>query len=113
MRIPRLRINVLATAAMALAFTTTAHASANRTFVSTTGNDSNVSVNCSQSENCRSFGAALAVTNSGGEIIVVDSGGYGAATISQPVTITAIGVDATIDQSTVGEYGLYITPAET
>jgi len=78
---------------MALAFAVTAQALNNRSFVATTGNDANA---CTPSAYCRSFAAALAVTNPGGEIVVVNSGGYGPATITQPVIITAIGVDASI-----------------
>jgi hypothetical protein len=85
--------HVIAGAALALVFTFTAQAQNNRSFVATTGDDTN---NCSASAYCRTFGRALAVTNSGGEIVVVNSGGYAPATISQPVTITAIGIDASI-----------------
>src|ERR1017187_5502993 len=85
--------HVIAGAALALVFTFTAQAQNNRSFVATTGNDTN---NCSAAAYCRTFGRALAQTNSGGEIVVVNSGGYGPATISQPVVITAIGIDASI-----------------
>jgi len=66
---------------------------ANRTFVSTNGSDLN---NCTVSAYCRTLAAALALTNPEGEIVMVDSGGYGAATITQPVVITAIDTDASI-----------------
>jgi hypothetical protein len=85
--------NVICGAAIVLAFTVTAPAQNNRSFVATTGNDAN---NCSASAYCRTFAAALAVTNPGGEIVEVNSGGYGPATITQPVVITAVGVDASI-----------------
>lgn len=88
--------NVVHGAALALAFTFSAQAGANRTFVATTGNDANTSVGCGATTNCRTFAAALSVTNSGGEIVAVNSGGYGPFTITQPVTITAIGIDASI-----------------
>ena len=65
--------HVIAGAALALVFTFTAQAQNNRSFVATTGDDTN---NCSASAYCRTFGRALAVTNSGGEIVVVNSGGY-------------------------------------
>jgi hypothetical protein len=55
-----------------------------RTFVSTNGYDAAA---CSVSAPCRSFGAALAQTDSGGEIIVVDSGGYGPVTVNKSVAI--------------------------
>jgi hypothetical protein len=78
---------------MALVFTFTAQAQNSRSFVATNGNDTN---NCSASAYCRTFAKALAVTNSGGEVVVVNSGGYGPFTISQPVTISAVGIDASI-----------------
>ena len=101
-------VHTLGVSAIALAFSVSAQAAASRTFVSTTGNDSNTAVNCSPSANCRTFGAALSVTNSGGEIVVLSSGGYGPATISQPVIITAIGVDASISVTMPGADGLTI-----
>jgi hypothetical protein len=58
---------------------------AQRTFVSTAGNDANA---CSLPMPCRSFSRALAVTDPAGEIVVLDSGGYGAVSIAQSVTIT-------------------------
>jgi len=74
-------------------FTVTQDAGNNRSFVSAHGNDSN---NCSVAAPCRTLTQALAVTNWGGEIIVVDSGSYDPFTISQPVTISATGVTASI-----------------
>jgi hypothetical protein len=58
-----------------------------RTFVSGTGQDSNVSSGCQATLPCRSFAVALSVTNAKGEIVVLDSAGYGAVTIAQDVTI--------------------------
>ena len=89
-------IHALRASAMALAFGVSAQAAATRTFVSTIGNDANTSVDCSPAAPCRTFTAALSVTNAGGELVVLTSGGYGPANISQPVVITAIGVDASI-----------------
>src|ERR1035438_10224038 len=94
--------------AIAVAFSVSAQAGATRTFVSTTGNDSNTSGNCSSTGPCRTFTAVLTVTNPGGEVVVLTSGGYGPATIDQPVTITAIGVDASISVTTSGANGLTI-----
>jgi len=96
--------NVIVGAAMALAFTVPAEALNNRSFVATTGSDANA---CTPTAACRSFAAALAVTSPGGEIVVVTSGGYGPATINQPVLITAIGIDASIT-ATPGNPGLTI-----
>ena len=63
-----------------------AFATAQRTFVSGQGNDMNA---CSVTAPCRSFAAAIAQTIVGGEVIVLDSAGYGPVTITQSVTITA------------------------
>ncbi|MEO8674692.1 MAG: right-handed parallel beta-helix repeat-containing protein [Casimicrobiaceae bacterium] len=62
-------------------------ASAQRTFVATYGSDA--SPNCSPAAPCRSFGTAIVRTASGGEIIVLDSGGYGPLTITQSVSLIA------------------------
>ena len=68
-----------------------------RTFVASTGSDANP---CSRIAPCRTFGAALAQTASGGEIVALDSGGYGAVTISQAVSIVAApGIQASISPS--------------
>jgi hypothetical protein len=74
--------------AAALALSNEACAAA-RTFVATTGIDTNTSSNCAPTAPCRTFSAALSVTDSGGEVVVVNSGGYGPATITKSVSITA------------------------
>jgi hypothetical protein len=62
-------------------------ATAQRTFVSTAGSDANA---CSLAAPCRSFQAAIAQTNANGEVIVLDSGGYGGNnTITSSVSIIA------------------------
>jgi len=65
----------------------TAHAAAQRTFVSPGGADVNTAANCALAAPCRSFGAAIGVTNAGGEIIVLDSAGYGPVAIAKSVSI--------------------------
>jgi hypothetical protein len=61
-----------------------AYALSNRTFVSGHGDDANP---CSLAAPCRSFAGAIAQTNPGGEIAVLDTAGYGAVTITQAVSI--------------------------
>jgi hypothetical protein len=61
-----------------------------RTHVSAaTGSDSNTATNCTAAAPCRFFQAALSVTDPNGEVIVLDSGGYGAVTITQSVALIA------------------------
>ncbi len=62
---------------------------AQRTFVSTAGSDANTASNCANTSPCRGFSAALTVTDAGGEIIVLSSGGYGPVTINKSVSIIA------------------------
>ncbi|PYQ61369.1 MAG: hypothetical protein DMF58_05130 [Acidobacteria bacterium] len=58
-----------------------------RTFVSAqVGNDAN---SCVPTAPCRTFGRAISLTLSGGEVIVLDSGGYGKFTVKQAITIQA------------------------
>jgi hypothetical protein len=72
--------------ALSLALPGAAVASAQRTFVASNGNDANP---CSLASPCRSFGAAIAQTNARGEVVVLDSAGYGRVTIGKSVTIVA------------------------
>ena len=59
---------------------------AQRTFVASTGNDANP---CNLTLPCRSFGAALAQASPAGEVIVLDSAGYGSVVIAQSASIIA------------------------
>jgi hypothetical protein len=57
-----------------------------RTFVSGLGNDMNP---CTRIAPCRTIAQALMGTSAGGEVIVLDSAGYGPAAVSQAVSIIA------------------------
>lgn len=61
-------------------------AATQRTFVASTGNDANP---CSLALPCRQFTAAMANTAVAGEVIALDSAGYGPVFITQSVTISA------------------------
>jgi hypothetical protein len=80
------RLATLVVAACALFAATAASAASQRTFVSRTGIDSNP---CSFTLPCRSFTAAIVQTSPGGEVVVLDSAGYGPVTITQSVSIVA------------------------
>ena len=64
--------------------TVPAQAQNTRSFVSPTGNDSN---NCSFAAPCRTFAGAIVQTNSGGEIAVLATAGYGSFTIDRAISI--------------------------
>jgi len=74
-------------------FGSSAFAQPLRTWVSGTGNDADP---CSRTAPCKSFSAALAATAAGGEISVLDPGGYGSVTITKPITISGVGTQAGI-----------------
>ena len=57
-------------------------------FVSALGNDAN---SCARSQPCRTFAVAAATVDAGGEVIVLDSGSYGAVTITKAVSLIAPG----------------------
>ena len=67
---------------------------AQRTFVASNGNDANP---CTRDMPCRSFAVAIALTNANGEVVAIDSAGYGSLTVMKAVTIVApLGVHAGI-----------------
>lgn len=61
-----------------------AHAQATRTWVSGVGDDQNP---CSRTAPCKTFAQTIAKTAAGGEINIIDGGGYGAVTITKSITI--------------------------
>jgi hypothetical protein len=89
---------------------TSVHALVSRTFVSGTGSDANP---CSITTPCRSFAAALAQTSPSGQIVALDSAGYGPVIVSQAVSIIAApGVFAAISAPT-GQDAVTVTAAPT
>jgi hypothetical protein len=73
--------------------TSVAHAQANRTWVSGVGDDVNP---CSRTAPCKTFAGAISKTAVGGEISVLDPGGFGAVTITKSITLDGIGTLASI-----------------
>jgi hypothetical protein len=70
--------------AFILAATSAAQAQATRTWVSGVGDDVNP---CSRTAPCKTFAGAISKTAMGGEIDALDSGGFGAVTITKSITI--------------------------
>lgn len=80
--------------AIAASSASSVFALAQRTFVSVGGNDAFA---CSVTQPCRTFAHAIGQTAAGGEVVVLDSGGYGAVTIGKAVSIVApAGIHAAI-----------------
>jgi hypothetical protein len=85
MKLQRIVIGI-AVAGAAAAFASLACAQLNRTAVSVIGNDANT---CAVATPCRTFARAVSQTNSGGEVVALDSAGYGAFTADRAITVQA------------------------
>jgi hypothetical protein len=77
---------VLAVSALLLALSAPAHAQATRTWVSGTGIDGNP---CNRQLPCKTLTFALTQTAAGGEIAVLDPGGFAPVTINKAVSIVS------------------------
>jgi hypothetical protein len=86
---------------------TAAHAQATRTWVSGVGDDLNP---CSRTAPCKTFAGAISKTASGGIIDALDSGAYGAVTVTKPITIEGNGVLASILHGSVTGILINIAP---
>ena len=74
---------------VSMLFAVAANAQATRTWVSGVGDDVNP---CSRTAPCKTFAGAISKTATGGEITVLDPGGYGTITITKSITIDGNGV---------------------
>lgn len=70
---------------------TPSFAQATRTWVSGVGDDANP---CSRTAPCKTFAGAISKTAAGGEINVLDPGGFGGVTITKAISIVAEGATA-------------------
>ena len=68
-------------------------AQATRTWVSGVGDDANP---CSRTAPCKTFAGAISKTAAGGEISVLDPGGFGAVNITKSMTINGYGQHSSI-----------------
>lgn len=68
-----------------------AQATTLRAFVSSTGNDANAGANCPQATPCRTFAGAFPTVTAGGELVALDTAGYGPlSNINKAITIAAV-----------------------
>ena len=79
-----LALTYVAVAAVGILASPMASAQATRTWVSGVGDDVNP---CSRTAPCKTFAGAISKTATGGEINVLDPGGYGGVTITKSITI--------------------------
>jgi hypothetical protein len=85
-----------------------AKAQATRTWVSGVGDDANP---CSRTAPCKTFAGAISKTLAGGEINVLDPGGFGALTITKAITIRSDHIEAGVLVS--GTNGIVVTAGAT
>src|SRR5262245_21535880 len=98
----RSRVLVLSFALFIVA--SVANAQATRTWVSGVGNDANP---CSRTAPCKTFAGAISKTADGGEISVLDPGGFGAVTITKGITLNGEGTLAGVLNA--GTNGIVVT----
>ncbi len=91
-------LTILLASLALLAFASGAQAQATRTWVSGVGNDADP---CSRTAPCKTFAGAISKTATGGEISVLDPGGFGAVTITKSISIVADGSEGGILASLV------------
>jgi hypothetical protein len=87
----KLVFHVLTALILLVTCTSLAHAQATRTWVSGVGDDANP---CSRTAPCKTFAGAISKTATGGEINVLDPGGFGGVTITKSITISSEGFEA-------------------
>lgn len=104
----RLSLSFVAAFVLLLTFSSLAHAQATRTWVSGVGDDANP---CSRTAPCKTFAGAISKTATGGEINVLDPGGFGAVTITKSITISSEGFEAGVLVS--GTNGVVISATST
>jgi hypothetical protein len=101
-------LRFLSTAALVAGFSTAAYSQATRTWVSGVGNDANP---CSRTAPCQTFAGAISKTAAGGEINVLDPGGFGAVTITKSITIRSDHIEAGVLVS--GTNGIVVSAGPT
>jgi len=97
------------TTLLVVGFSAVAFGQATRTWVSGVGNDANP---CSRTAPCKTFAGAISKTATGGEISVLDPGGFGAVTIGKGITINGTGTLAGILNS-LGVNGIVVNAPAT
>src|SRR5262245_27358756 len=89
--VKKLSLAVLAIVVLVAVAAAPAKPQATRTWVSGVGDDANP---CSRTAPCKTFAGAISKTATGGEINVLDPGGFGGVTITKSITISSEGFEA-------------------
>lgn len=100
--------NVFFTSIFIALISTCAQAQASRTWVAGVGDDVNP---CSRTAPCKTFAGAISKTAAGGEISVLDPGGFGTVVIRKSITIDGTGMLSSM-LATTGTTGVTIDMSE-
>src|SRR5215217_8162619 len=94
MRIAKATFMMMGLLLTCLSFTSTALADGARSYISPNGSDNRP---CTRNQPCRTFDAALAKTDAGGEIVAMETGTYDPTTVTKSMTLAAAsGADVAI-----------------
>lgn len=102
-------IVIVVAVAGTLGFSYHAQGQASRTWVSGVGDDVNP---CSRTAPCKTWAGAISKTAAGGEINAIDSGAYGAVTLTKSITLDGAGVYVGT-LATLGSSGIIVNAAGT
>lgn len=106
MRITKTTVMMMGLLLTCLSFVSTARADGARSYISPSGSDNRP---CTRNQPCRTFDAALAKTDAGGEIIALETGTYDPTTVTKSVTLAAApGADVAIRAT--GGNAVTVTP---
>src|SRR5215216_7730933 len=98
MKITKATIMMMSLLLTCLTFVSTARADGARSYISPSGSDNRP---CTRNQPCRTFDAALAKTDAGGEIVAMETGTYDPTTVSKSITLAAApGADVAIRVAT-------------
>ncbi len=109
MRKIALSLAILGATLVPVLYTAPAHAQATRTWISGVGDDANP---CSRTAPCKTFAGAISKTAAGGEIDNLDTGGFGALTITKSITLDG-GGGAVASVLTSGTPGITVAAGTT
>jgi hypothetical protein len=104
----KLLLSGLTVTALSVLYALPANAQATRTWVSGVGDDANP---CSRTAPCKTFAGAISKTLAGGEISVLDPGGFGAVTITKSIALVSDGGSGEASILASGTNGINIAGA--
>lgn len=102
-------IGAFAALAVLLLYTMPAQAQATRSWVSGVGDDVNP---CSRTAPCKTFAGAISKTVGGGEISILDPGGFGTVTITKSISIVSEAGEAGLLASGIAGMTISAGPAD-